>query len=193
MVELALNLSPTADPIDLSELAAAVRSSSNFRFTWRFFRLKAADLRAYSTVAASLDAIVRRSDLHSFLSDSMDDIYPRQFQIEPLHKHASLEIDSGYFLDTMARASLDRLGAYSRDLSPSTSDERAEIHRLFLSLGPYIAFHTKPGNDPNCEYCKIHNNDLISNWFFDVAWDFTFLLTWPNASVLWMGCLTDTD
>lgn len=188
-----MNLTPIDDPIDLTELAAAIRESSNFRFAWRFFSLMADDLRSYATVTASLDAIVRRPDLHSFLSESMDDIYPRQFKIEPLHKHASLAINGGYFLDTMARASLDRLGAYSHDLSPSTSGERDVIHRLFSSLGKYVAFHTKPGNDPNCDYCKTNNNDLVSNWFFDIAWDYTFLLTWPTASLLWMGCLTDTD
>lgn len=188
-----MKLTPIDDPIDLEPLAAAVRSSSNFRFAWQFYSLIADDLRAYSTVAASLDAITRRPDLHSFLSESMDDIYPRQFTIEPLHKHACLEMDDGYFHDVMARVSLDRLGAYSRDLSPSTSAERTVVHRLFSSAGEYFAFHTKPGNDPHCEYCKSHNNDLISNWFFDVAWDYTFLLTWPSASLLWMGCLTDTD
>ena len=186
-------LAPIEDPLDLNKLAVAIRSSSNFRFAWRFFTLYADDLRSYSTVAASLDAIVRQPDLHSFLSESMDDIYPRKFEIHPLHNHASLVNDGGYFLDTLTRASLDRLGAYSRDLSPSTSDERDAVHQLFSSVGRYIAFHTQPGSNPNCEYCKSRNSDLISNWFFGVAWDFTFLLTWPTASLLWMGCLTDTD
>lgn len=186
-------IAPIDDPFDLSKLASAIRGSSNFRFAWQFFSLHADDLRTHATIAASLDAIVHQRELHSFLADSMDDIYPRAFEIAPLHCHASIVNDSGYFLDTMTRASLDRLGAYSRDLSPSTSQERSSIHGLFSSIGPYIAFHTQPGNKPGCDDCRSHNNDLISNWFFDVAWDYTFLLTWPSASVLWMGCLTDTD
>lgn len=188
-----MHITPIEDPFDLSELASAIRSSSNFRFAWRFFALYADDLRSYATIAASLDAIAQQRELHSFLADSMDDIYPRTFEIAPLHPHASIVNDGGYFLDTMTRASLDRLGAYSRDLSPSTSEERSPIHKLFSSIGPYIAFCTQPGNRPDCDACQSHNSDLISNWFFDVAWDYTFLLTWPSASVLWMGCLTDTD
>jgi len=186
-------LTPIDDRLDLAALASAIRSSSNFRFAWQFFSLHTDDLHSSSTVAASLDEIVRRPDLHSFLSDSMDDIYPRKFEINQLHRHASIVNNNGYFLDIMACASLDRLGAYSRDLSSSTSDERDVIHRVFSSIGEYTAFYTEPGKHPDCEYCKSHNNDLISNWFFDVAWDFTFLLTWPTVSLLWMGCLTDTD
>ena len=181
------------DPFDLSKVADAIRRSSNFRFAWRFFSLYTNQLRSYATVATSLDAIIHQPELHSFLADSMDDIYPRKFEISPLHSHASIVNDNGYFLDTMTRASLDRLGAYSRNLSLSTSEERAPIHKLFSSIGPYVAFHTQPGNKPDCDICRSHNNHLFSNWFFDVAWDYTLLLTWPSASVLWMGCLTDTD
>jgi hypothetical protein len=188
-----MQIAPIDDPFDLSDVADAIRRSSNFRFAWRFFSLYAEDLRSYATVAACLDAIVHNRELHSFLVDSMDDVYPRTFEIAPLHIHASIVNDGGYFLDTMTRASLDRLGAYSCNLSPSTSEERAPIHKLFSSLGPYIAFHTQAGNKPDCDDCRSHNNNLISNWFFNVAWDYTFLLTWPSASVLWMGCLTDTD
>jgi len=188
-----MQITPIDDPIDLSGLTNQIRQSSNFRFAWRFFSFDAAELEPHAIVVAALDAIVSRPELHSFLSDSMDVIYPRKFEIEPLHDHATLVNDDEYFLDTMARAFHDRLGAYSRDLSPSTSNERAPIHRLFSSIGRYIAFHTQRGNDPDCDACRSLNNDLISNWFFDVAWDFTFLLTWPSASTLWMGCLTDTD
>ena len=188
-----MHIAPIDDPLDLSDVACAIRRSSNFRFAWQFFSLYADDMRSYATIAASLDAIIRQRELHSFLAESMDVIYPRTFAIAPLHEHASIVNDGGYFLDTMTRASLDRLGAYSRDLSPSTSEERSPIHKLFSSIGPYVAFHTQPGNRSDCDDCRSPNNDLISNWFFDVAWDYTFLLTWPSASVLWMGCLTDTD
>ena len=188
-----MNIAAIDDPFDLTEVAVAIRRSSNFRFAWRFFWLCADDLHSTATVAASLSAIIHQRELHSFLADSMDDIYPRTFEISPLHVHASIVTDNEYFLDTLTRASLDRLGAYSRSLSASTSKERAPIHKLFSSIGPYLAFHTQAGNKPDCNDCRSHNNDLISNWFFDVAWDYTFLLTWPSASVLWMGCLTDTD
>ena len=188
-----LTISAINDPIDLLPLATSIRSSSNFRFAWQFYSLQADDLRSYSTIAGSLDLIIRRSDLHAFLANSMDDIYPREFTIRPLHTHASIVYDNGYFLDVMARASLDRLGAYSRNLSPATPAERETVNRIFASQGRFRAFHTQRGDHPDCSQCRRGDTDLISNWFFDVAWDYTFLLTWPEASLLWMGCLTDTD
>jgi hypothetical protein len=188
-----MNLTPVDDRIDLSAISAAVRSSSNFRFSWQFYDFKARDLLSPDTIRFALEAIIRREDLHAFLRHSLDDIYPREFEIEPLHSHASINRDNAYFLDTLTRASLDRLGAYSCDLTPSTAIEREPIHELFSSIGTYAAFTTTQGSFAGCEICKRHNNDLFCNWFFDVAWDYTFLLTWPTASVLWVGCLTDTD
>lgn len=188
-----MNLNPIDDRIDLSAIATAIRRSSNFRFAWRFFDLDARDLRSPDTIRSALDTITRREDLHSFLRHSLDEIYPRDFQIEPLHCHASIRRDDAYFLDTMTRAALDRLGAYSIDLAPSTAIEREPVHELFSSLGPYVAFTTGPGSFPDCDICKHYNNDLFSNWFFDVAWDYTFLVTWPTAKVFWLACLTDTD
>ena len=93
----------------------------------------------------------------------------------------------------MTRASLDRLGAYSRDLSPSTAEEREAVHKLFSRMGPYSAFKIDPGTHPDCDICRQHNSHLFSNWFFGVAWDYIFLVSWPLASLFWMGCLTDTD
>lgn len=188
-----MNLIAVDDPIDLSAVAAAIRKSSNFRFAWQFFDFGERRLSSPDAIRHALDAIVRREDLHSFLRHSLDNIYPREFQIEPLHRHASIQRDDGHFLDTMTRASLDRLGAYSRDMSPSTPIERQVIHKLFSSIGDYSAFATVSGSEPGCDICKRHNNELFCNWFFDVAWDYTFLVTWPSACLLWIGCLTDTD
>ena len=187
-----MNLNPVDDRIDLSAIAAAVRRSSNFRFAWQFFDFKARDLLSPDTLRFALDAIVRREDLHAFLRHSLYD-NPREFEIELLHSHASINRDDAYFLDTLTRASLDRLGAYSHDLTPSTAIEREPIHKLFSSIGTYAAFITTQGSFAGCDICKHHNNDLFCNWFFDVAWDYTFLLTWPAASVIWVACLTDTD
>lgn len=181
------------DPFDLSPLATSIRRSSNFRFAWRFFQVHAGDLRSVGTVAALLSLIIKNPLLHSFLADTLDNIYPRKFRIEPLHKHASIVPNGSSFLDTMACASLDRLGAYSRDLTPSSDYERGPIHKLFSSIGPYSAYTIHPGSQTDCDVCQHHNSHLFTNWFFDVAWDFTFLVTWPLTSQFWMGCLTDTD
>lgn len=181
------------DPFDLAPLAASIRRSSNFRFAWQFLAVHADDLQSVGTVAAVLDAMIRTPALHSFLIETMDDIYPRKFEIEPLHCHASIVADKSCFLDTITRASLDRLGAYSRELDASTAGEREPIHKLFSSAGRYFAYTIRPGARPDCDVCQHHNSHLFSNWFFDVAWDYTFMLTWPLASLFWIGCLTDTD
>ena len=175
-----MNLNPIDDRIDLSAIAAAIRGSSNFRFAWQFFDIKASDLLSPVTIRFALDAIVSREDLHAFLRHSLDDIYPREFEIELLHSHASINRDDAYFLDTLTRASLDRLGAYSHDLTPSTAIEREPIHKLFSSIGTYAAFTTMQGFFAGCDICKHRNNDLFCNWFFDVAGGFRAL-----------GCLFD--
>ena len=186
-------LAPTTDPIDLKELATSIRRSSNFRFTWQFFTVTGKDLDSIGTVAELLSIVIEQPQLHSFLAKTLDEIYPRHLEVEPLHKHASIVLDPSSFLDTMARASLDRLGAYSRNLSPATADEREVIHKQFSQIGRYWAFTIDPGNSRDCSICQQHNNHLFSNWFYGVAWDYIFLVSWPHASVFWIGCLTDTD
>ena len=188
-----MHIEPISDAFDLQHLAASIRRSSNFRFAWQFYSVTAADLDSVGTVAEILSVIIAQPGLHAFLAISLDEIYPRDFQIEPLHKHASIVRDETSFLDTMARASLDRLGAYSRDLSRSTAEEREPIHKLFSRMGRYSAFTIASGINSDCNICRHHNSHLFSNWFFDVAWDYIFLLSWPRESLFWMGCLTDTD
>lgn len=188
-----MQIEATSDSFDLQHLAASIRHSSNFRFEWQFYSVTDADLDSIGTVAEVLSVIIAQPTLHAFLANSLDDIYPRDFQIEPLHRHASIVRDGASFLDTMTRASLDRLGAYSRDLSPSTAEEREPIHKLFSKMGRYSAFAIEPGRNADCDVCRYHNSHLFSNWFFDVAWDYIFLVSWSHASLFWMGCLTDTD
>jgi len=190
---MTMHLSPTDDCFDLTALSKSICASSNFRFAWQFYDYRGPGLESPDSMRTALNLIAADDSLHDFLRSSLDDIYPRDFEIGPLHEHATIKQDGRFFLDTFARASLDRLGAYSRDLSPSTADERKPIHKLFSSPGRYHAFNTEPGAQAGCSICQQHNNDLISNWHFDVAWDYTFLLTWPHASIVWLGCLTDTD
>ena len=67
------------------------------------------------------------------------------------------------------------------------------VTMLSSRLGHFYAFTTVPGSQDGCDICANLNSHLFSNWFFDVAWDFTFFVTWPDARTLWMGCLSDTD
>ena len=188
-----LKLFATEDRVDLTQFATSIRSSSNFRFAWQFFTCYEPSLDSAETIRSALNEIAGNANLSAFLRDSIDDIYPRKFEIQPLHCHANIERDGAYFLDTMTRASLDRLGAYSVNLARSTDSERQPVHQLFSSIGHYLAFSTKPGTEPGCDVCQDRHNDLFTNWFFEVAWDYMFILTWPSDSLIWVGCLTDTD
>ena len=190
---MTMQLSLTHDRFDLAALSKSICASSNFRFAWQFYEYYAPNHESPDSIRTALDLIATDASLHEFLRSSLDDIYPRDFEIEPLHEHATIKQDGSCFLDTVTRASLDRLGAYSRNLASSTAAERESVHQLFASIGKYYAFNTEPGSQAGCDICKHHNNDLISNWHYDVAWDYTFILTWPHASILWLGCLTDTD
>ena len=192
-VSISMHLTLTADHFDLTHVANAIRASSNFRFAWQFYHSDAPNLNSPDTVRAALDTIVEDERLHSFLRLSLDNVYPREFEIGRLHEHATIEQDNAYFLDTLARAALDRLGAYSREHTPASESEREPINHLFSGIGTYCAFTTRQGAEPGCVACKHLNNDLFCNWFYDVAWDYTFILTWPSVSTLWLGCLTDTD
>ena len=188
-----VQLFATTDPIDLSPVAAAIRGSSCFRFAWRFFNCYLPNLDSAETVRSALSEITCDDELHSFLRDSHAEFDSRQFEIEPLHCHVKIERDGACFLDVITRASLDRIGAYSINRSRSTDEERQPIHQLFSSIGPYSAFYTKPGSEVGCEVCQSRHNDLFTNWYFQFAWDYTFIVTWPASSLIWLGCLTDTD
>ncbi len=190
---MSIHLSLTGDRFDLTALSKSICDSSNFRFAWQFYEYYGPGPESVDSIRIAMNLIATDGSLHGFLRSSLDAIYPRDFEIEPLHEHATIKQDGSYFLDTVTRASLDRLGAYSRNLSSSTAAERKSVDELFSSIGQYLAFNTEPGSQAGCDICRHHNNDLISNWHYDVAWDYTFILTWPHASVLWFGCLTDTD
>ncbi|MEZ6040129.1 MAG: hypothetical protein R3C20_06465 [Planctomycetaceae bacterium] len=33
---------------------------------------------------------------------------------------------------------------------------------------------------------------LFPNWFFDVAWDYTYFAMWLDSRIVWLGCFDDT-
>lgn len=131
--------------------------------------------------------------LHEFLRSSIDDIYPRDFQIWPLHEHCPIRKCTDEFIDTFARGVFDHLGAYSRDLRQSMHDEREYVRHAFSPLGDFAAYSIFPGDHGDCADCKRYNHQLFSNWFFDVAWDYTYFVVWPDSRIVWLGCFTDTD
>ncbi len=191
-------------PLRLTDLAAAIRTSSNFRFAWQTYDLPGlgAWRRQHPPQAATdanfwlrtaINTVVADPQLHRFLRDSFDPMYDPEFQIEPLHDHARLEPCPDTFEEILASAAADRLGAYSRTRQPASARQRKEIATLFGQPGPYTAHQLLPGSVQNCPICRRHNGHLFTNWFFGVAWDWCLLAAWPQHDMLWIGCLTDTD
>lgn len=188
-----MRINTIPDPIDLTDAASRIRASSNFRLAWQFHVLDDVDLIDSSACRSLLDAIVTSADLHEFLRCSIDDIYPRDFEIERLHDHCEIHECTDEFVDTFARAIFDHLGAYSRDLRHSTVIESGYVQRLLLPLGDFVAYSLSPGTRADCPECQRYNHQLFTNWFFDVAWDFTYFVVWPDRKTVCVYCLSDTD
>ena len=181
------------DPIDLSDAASRIRSSSSFRLAWQFHQIDDVDNIDADTCRTLLNNIVADPNLHDFLRSSIDDIYPRDFEIWPLHEHCEIRECTDDFVDTFARGVFDHLGAYSRDLRQSTTDEVQYVRQSFSELGSFLAYSIFPGAHADCPDCQQYNHQLFSNWFFDVAWDFTYFVAWTERKIIWVCCLSDTD
>jgi hypothetical protein len=188
-----LRITRIPDPIDLSDAAAKLRSSSNFRFAWQFHQIDDVDTFDADVCRSLLDHVVADPTLNEFLRSTIDDIYPRDFEIWSLHLHCQIRECTDEFIDTFARGVYDHLGAYSRDLRESTADERGYVRRTFSPLGDFLAYSIFPGNHPDCADCNQYNHQLFSNWYFDVAWDYTYFVAWPDSRIVWLGCFSDTD
>jgi hypothetical protein len=179
--------------VSLGPLAAQIRRSSNFRFDWQWFRCEP-DCRATEDYARLILAeLAEDPACHRFLRESFVPLYDSAFEIDRIHEHCDVAVARDEFAGTLARAAADRLGAYSRDLSDSTEQERAEIARLFEMEGTYAAFQLLPGDFPGCDRCRNHESHVFTNWFYGVAWDWCFVVVWEDARLAWVGCLTDTD
>ncbi len=190
---LDLHITKIADPIDLADAALKLRSSSNFRFAWQFYEVGSQNRDTTHACRSLLAAVVTDPALHEFLKSSMDNIYPRDFEIAPLHEHCEIRECTEDFIDTFARGVFDHLGAYSRHLIKASPREREYVQRIFSPLGDFLAYSIFPGEVPGCLTCKQYNHQNFSSWFFDVAWDFTYFVAWPDRKIIWLGCFSDTD
>jgi hypothetical protein len=182
-----------ADTFSLDDLAARVCRSSNFRFAWQFFHSNGIAPQSLQGVRSALDSIIATSDLHQFLREFFQPMYDDAFKIEPLHEHCQVVPAADEFEGILASAAGDHLGAYSRELRPANASEIQEIRELYASLGSYGAYQMLPGEVPDCPTCRTYNNQLFTNWFYGVAWDWCLFTSWPSRELFWMGCLTDTD
>jgi hypothetical protein len=186
-------VSPFLFPIDeppggiLSDFLSRISASSNFRIATKWFRVHGLDQTSETDIGKVITEIVCNRDCHEFL----------RLADEPLemflpHVHYRMEQTKGGFEETIARAAADHLGAYSHVLSAATAEQIEEVASTFSKLGPYDAFELVHGNEPGCKDCTL-NNGLFSNWFYGVAWDWCFVITWTKRKICVVLCLTDTD
>jgi hypothetical protein len=188
-----ISLATCDSPFSLDDLAARIRNSSNFSFSWQFYQYNGIKPQSVASIRQALEAIIAVPGLHKFLRESFEPAYAQTFEIKPLHEHCRIEAVAGQFENILAQAAGDHLGAYSQVLRGATVAERQEIKELFASAGEFLAFELLPGNVPGCPVCRDLDNHLFSSWFFHVAWDWCLLAVWPHRNLLWVGCLTDTD
>ena len=186
-------LVPCPDSFSLESLAARICASSNFRFSWQFYRFTGIDPRYPVGIRRALADVIAHPDLHRFLRDSFVPAYDPTFHIGPVHEHCVIANDPDAFANTLATAANDHAGAYSKTLRDATTPEKQQIHDRFSTIGDHHAYDLRPGNLPDCPRCRDQDNHVFSTWFYGVAWDFTLFATWPAQKLLWMGCLTDTD
>lgn len=172
------------------ELIESIRSVSNFRVACQFYQSPAWRIESEADVARAFRCIVEESNLHSFLVDTFDRELNEQFKIEHPHEHCKFKAITS-MEPTLARAAANQLGAYS-GLKKAKPMQIHRIKDLFSSLGPYVTYELMDGNESGCNICGF-NSRLYSNWFYDVAWDWTYFVTWPLAETCLMICMTDTD
>jgi hypothetical protein len=188
---------PELHPIDplfsLDALAARIVKSSNFRFAWQFYSYKTIDPLSPDGVRDATDYIADTPVCHKFLRDSFDSMYDDTFSIEPIHEHCAFIRAEDRLANVLAAAANDTLGAYSRHIRDASPRQRSKITRIFSSAGDFLAFELRPGNLRGCRDCEEHNSHAFSTWFYRVAWDWCFVVTWPQSEYLWLGCLTDSD
>jgi hypothetical protein len=172
----------------------AIRASSNFHFEVIFFRWEGDGRPVAEAAHTVLETFIATPELHSPLRERFHGGYRpgTPFEISPLEAHAALVAAGDELEGELARASLDRAGAYSRSQRPASADEVGVVAEMFGALGRYevakLVAQPVPGC-PTCGWC----GHLFSNWFFGVAWDWCYVVLWREARTAAIVCMTDTD
>ncbi|MEP2935743.1 MAG: hypothetical protein ABJM06_14980 [Gilvibacter sp.] len=179
--------------IDLKQLEMNISKSSNFQFAHQFFYVNTSSLHDSNKLPYVINQIADDPELHQFLVNNFNNIYSVEFEINHLNKYSYFEKSRELFGQILAGASNDILGAYSIQLRAPKPKEVEEIYEVFDSLGMFEGFvlaTRKP--ERNIEH-NTQGTAHFSSWFYDVAWDYLIVATWPKDNILWLGCLSDTD
>ncbi len=182
-----------AEPLELDKLARKIRKSSNFRFERLWFRLPTEPRDANQVASDLLVHIVHSQDAHQVLQSSFDPMYDEQLTLQLPHEHSHWVSEPGRVESVLAQAAADRLGAYSRRRSPATPRERRRIEKLLASIGTYVALELRRGSQDGCPECQEDDNHLFTTWFYGVAWDWCFVVLWPEQRIACVILMTDTD
>jgi hypothetical protein len=181
-------------PIDLRDLARAVRASSNFPFEVIFFRWEGDGRPVAEEARTVLETFIATPELHAPLRERFHGGYRpgTHFETSPLEAHAAVVAAGEEFEGELARASLDRAGAYSRSLQPASTEEARIVSEMFGALGRYEVAKLAAQPVPGCPTCG-WDSHLFSNWFFGVAWDWCYVVLWREGHTAAIVCMTDTD
>lgn len=187
---MAALLRPIPDPIAVDALAGRIRAQGNIRFAWQSFRVEAGEIGTAAGARAILSEVIAEEARHSFLRETFASYCDEPWWMAELHAHCPMTRDDAALASTLTDAADGILGAYAWG---GAKTPHATTAALFSAIGPHQAFWLTAGKDPSCETCRSWGHPWFSSWFHGVAWDWCVVVTWPDAGVAWVGCLTDTD
>ncbi|TXK85126.1 hypothetical protein FU659_05110 [Paenibacillus sp. N3.4] len=107
---------------------------------------------------------------------------PQLKVIAPFHKETVFNRSSAFTLDGEIASKLCTGGAYR-----SFEGSSKEAKNITSILSNFIF------EDRYKESFVFTTNKAWSDWFFDIAWDFTWIVFDEHKSRLWLVCITDTD
>jgi len=117
--------------------------------------------------------------LSAFLGAPSIQVFLRELQIPSPLKLPTFHHYSAYEMEGALTITLLRGGAYQK--FPGTVDEARRLSREFV---------TAIGHD----YAQVFKLEgAWADWFYDVAWDSSFVVYDPQRMKWWVLCMTDTD
>ena len=194
-------------PLDLGPLGKRIRKSPSFRFESLWFRVESPEgERMLDTTVQAMQLLrhivqgegvqnegVQSDKVRAVLQKSFDPMYDDRLTLELPHEHSRFVHDRGAVESLLAQAAADRLGPYSRRSPPESKRERQAVEKLFAKVGAYEALELQPGSVEGCPKCRSHENNLFSTWFYGVAWDWCFVVLWPDRHLACLILMTATD
>ena len=135
-----MRISKLSDPLDLTEVATRLRSSSNFRFAWQFYQIADAPEKMVDACRSLLETVVLYLELHEFLRTTNNGVYRHELKMWHVAEPCELREPTADFTETFASAEFDHLGAYSNILRHATQQKRKYGEGIFARMGEFVAY-----------------------------------------------------